>query len=209
MKLFTIAIALLFASASVVAQDNEAKAKKILDGLSKEMKAYKSIYIEFKSSIKGEGTNISSEGKAWIKGDKYFYQDKDAKIWNNLVNVWNLEIGDDVCYKTEADEEDGINPSKLLRIWEDGFKYSYYDKASTATTHAIKLFPKDPKGSKYHTVIIKVNKSTNKISGMTVKTKDGMTVHYTISKFSVNIDVSDSKFKFDKAKNPGVKVEEL
>jgi outer membrane lipoprotein-sorting protein len=209
MKLFTIVIALLFASASAVAQDNEAKAKKILDGLSKEMKAYKSIYIEFKSSIKGDGTNISSEGKAWIKGDKYFYEDKDAKSWNNLEHIWNLENGEDVCYRTKADEEDGINPSKLLRIWESGFKYSYYDKASSTTTHAIKLFPKDPKGSKYHTVIIKVNKSTNKISSMSVKTKDGMTVHYTISKFSPNIDVSDSKFKFDVAKHPGITVEEL
>ncbi|MBL4702902.1 MAG: outer membrane lipoprotein carrier protein LolA [Flavobacteriales bacterium] len=209
MKLFTIAIALLLTTGSVFAQDSEEKAKKILDGLSKEMKSYKSIYIEFKSSIKGEGTNKSSEGKAWIKGDKYYYEDKESKTWNDTEYVWNLEIGDDVCYKSEADDEVGVNPSKLLRIWEDGFKYNYYDDASTSTIHAIKLFPKDPKSSKYHTVIIKVNKATNKISSMTVKTKDGITLHYSITKFSPNIDVNDSKFKFDKAKNAGITEEDL
>lgn len=208
-KVFTITIALLFASAAVFGQDGEAKAKKILDGLSKEMKTYKSIYIEFKSSIKGEGINTSSSGKAWIKGDKYFYEDSETKMWNNEVNLWNLEIDEGVCYKSNADEEEGISPSKLLRIWEDGFKYDYYDKGSTDALHAIKLFPKDPKESKYHTVIIKVKKSSNKIYSMTVKTKDGMTLHYTISKFTPNVDVKDSKFVFDKAKHPGVEEEEL
>ncbi len=197
------------AGVTAFAQDSEEKARKILDGLSNDMKSYKSIYIEFKSSIKMEGVNNSSTGKAWVKGDKYYYEDSDTKMWNNGEYFWNLEVGDGVCYKSEADEEEGISPSKLLRIWEDGFKYMYDDKLSTTKAHAIKLFPKDPKNSKYHQVIIRVSKATGKISGMTIKMKDGATLHYTITKFTPNVDVDDAKFKFDKAKHPGVEEEDL
>ena len=72
-----------------------------------------------------------------------------------------------------------------------------------------KAVSENPKESKYHTLIVKVNKSTPKIHSMTVKTKDGMTLYYTITKLTPNIEVGDSKFKFDPAKNPGVEVEEL
>jgi outer membrane lipoprotein-sorting protein len=208
-QLFTISMALLMTATSAFAQDSQEKAKKILDALSTEMKTYKSIYIEFKSSIKGEGINTSSSGTAWIKGDKYYYEDAESKIWNDTKTVWNLEIDEGICYESEADEEEGINPSKLLRIWEDGFTYDYYDKGATTSLHAIKLYPKEPKSSKYHTVIIKVKKSTNKIYSMTVKTKDGMTIHYTISKFTADVEVKDSKFVFNIAKHPGVEIEKL
>lgn len=207
-KLLVITCSILVCTISGFTQEDE-RAKKVLDGVSKEMSTYNTIYIEFKSSIKAEGVNSSSSGKAWIKGNQYYYEDENAKIWNNTKFLWNLEVDEGVCYKTQADEEEGINPSKLLRIWEEGFKYQYYEKGSTTSLHAIKLFPKNPKESKYHTLIVKVNKSTPKIHSMTVKTKDGMTLYYTITKLTPNIEVGDSKFKFDPAKNPGVEVEEL
>jgi len=207
-SILTITALCLLMSAPSIAQ-NEEKAKTILDGISKEMASYKTIYIEFNSKIKSEGVNSSSAGKAWIKGSKYYYEDNNANIWNDTEYLWNLELDEGVCYKSDADEEEGINPSKLLTIWEDGFKYQYYDQGSTAKLHAIKLFPKEPKESKYHTLIVKINKAENKVHSMTVKTKDGISLYYTIEKMLANIEISDSKFKFDKAKHPGIEIEEL
>lgn len=198
----------MLTSGSFTAQDEE-KAKIILDGLSKEMATFKTIYIEFNSKIKSEGVNSASSGKAWIKGNKYYYEDNNAQIWNDGEYLWNLELDEGVCYKSDADDEDGINPSKLLTIWEDGFKYQYYDKGSTEAIHAIKLFPKEPKESKYHTLIVKVNKAANAIHSMTVKTKDGISLYYSIEKMSSNLEISDSKFMFDNAKHPGIEIEEL
>jgi len=67
----------------------------------------------------------------------------------------------------------------------------------------------EPKESKYHTLIVKINKAENKIHSMTVKTKDGISLYYTIEKMLSNIEITDSKFKFDKAKHPGIEIEEL
>jgi len=207
-KLITIICVLLISSMTGFTQDDE-KAKAVLDGVSTEMSTYKTIYIEFKSRIKTEGVNSSSSGKAWIKGNKYYYEDASSRIWNNTEHLWNLELDEGVCYKSQADDEEGINPSKLLRIWEDGFKYQYYAKGSTTDLHAIKLYPKNPKENKYHTLIVKIKKSKPEIHSMTVKTKDGMTLYYNITKLTPNIEVNDSKFKFDLAKNPGIELEEL
>ena len=56
---------------------------------------------------------------------------------------------------------------------------------------------------------MKINKSSGQISSMLVKMKDGGSLHYVITKFTPNLEMSDSKFSFDKKKNPGVTVEEL
>ena len=110
-SILTITALCLLMSAPSIAQ-NEEKAKTILDGISKEMASYKTIYIEFNSKIKSEGVNSSSTGKAWIKGSKYYYEDNNANIWNDTEYLWNLELDEGVCYKSDADEEEGINPSK-------------------------------------------------------------------------------------------------
>lgn len=213
-RLFTLTLALLFVGAGVFAQqqDHDPKAKTILDKLSKDMKSYKSISISFKSSIKGEGINESSTGKAGIKGDSYFYADDNQKMWSDGSQVWSLEDGDDVCYVSDADDdESGLSPKKMLTIWEDGFKYKYIGETekNSIKMDRIKLFPNNPKKSKYHTVELLINKAKNRIHSVKIKTRDGLTISYTLTKFTPNVEFSSSKFKFDKSKHPGVEIEEL
>lgn len=214
-KLFTLALGLLMLGGVAIAQnttEQDPKAKKILDKLSKEMKSYSSISIEFKSTIKGSDINESSNGKAGIKGNSYFYKDDQQKIWSDGESVWNLPLDEDVCYKTEVEEgEDAINPKKLLTIWEDGFKYKYIGETTKGGVKVdeIKLYPKNPGKSQYHQVKMYINKSTGKIHSMNIKTKEGITLGYTITKFTPNVELKSSQFKFDPSKHPGIEVEEL
>ena len=53
-KLLVITCSILVCAITGFTQEDE-KAKKVLDGVSKEMSTYNTIYIEFKSSIKAEG----------------------------------------------------------------------------------------------------------------------------------------------------------
>lgn len=206
-KLFTLSI-LSFCLVFVgMAQDQDVKAKPILDKLSKEMKSYKSIGVDFKMTIKGSRSE-STTGTAGISGEKFFFHTKQEKTWNNGVNHWSLEDGDDVCYQSDVDEEeDALNPKEILTIWENDFKYKYIE--GTDTHHIIKLYPNDPKKSKYHTVTMKVKKSGNKLSSISIKTKDGMTIALTVVKLTPNKEFKSSDFMFSKAKNPGIEIEEL
>ena len=52
--------------------------------------------------------------------------------------------------------------------------------------------------------ILKINKEKKQIHSVTVKGKNGDTMTYKITKFTPNVEVKDSDFKFDKSKHPGV-----
>ena len=73
-----------------------------------------------------------------------------------------------------------MNPTKLLTIWEKGFKYRFIkDEGGIQEIH---LFPTDTKKTKYHTVIVKVDKAKTQVSSVTVKGKSGDVTELIINK---------------------------
>ena len=95
-----------------------------------------------------------------------------------------------------------------MTIWETGFKSKYEkeDKLNNEAVHVINLYPKNPSKVEYHTIVLYVSKSTNELKKAVMKTKDGTTMTYTVTKFTANPTVEDSMFVFDKKKYPGYTV---
>lgn len=192
---------------TISAQENKELAKQILAELSEEAKSYKTMTIDFKLSIKSADLNESQTGKAYTKGTKYYYSTDEREVMSDGETVWTFMKDDNECYIDEAKEVSGdFNPSEIMTIWDKNFNYQYIkeEKVGETTLHELKLFPKDPKNSKYHTVILKVNRDKKQVSKVIIKTKDGVTLLFNISKLVPNQDVSESKFKWDKTKHPGV-----
>jgi outer membrane lipoprotein-sorting protein len=192
---------------SAFAQD--AKSQGILDKLSAKMKAQKSFYIEFSASIKNadNGTNESETGKGWVKGEKFYASYGDNTIISNGIKTWTIIKEEKMVYETDANEKDeeSMNPKELMTIWETGFKNKYEreDKLNNESVHVISLYPKNPGKVDYHTITLYISKSTNELKKAVMKTKDGTTMTYTITKFQSNPTVEDSKFVFDIKKYPG------
>jgi outer membrane lipoprotein-sorting protein len=107
-----------------------------------------------------------------------------------------------------TDDEDAINPKKLMTIWENGFKNKYIkeDKLSGESVHVIDLYPKNPSKADYHTIVLFISKGDVELKKAIMKGKDGTTMTYSLTKFQENPDVEDSKFVFDKKKYPGYPV---
>ena len=72
-----------------------------------------------------------------------------------------------------------------------------------AAVHVINLFPKNPGKVQYHTIILYISKSTNDLKKAIMKAKDGTVMTYSLTKFTPNAAVEDSKFVFDIKKYPG------
>lgn len=206
-------MSLLLVGTLVNAQDETAKAKTLLDELSKKIKGYTSMQIEFSMALKlSDGTSEEEKGKGTVKDEKYFVEMAGKEIRCDSKKVWTYDAEANECAITCLDdeesskEEDLMNPSKMFTFWEEGLKYTY-EKESTdggVKVDEIKLVPKDPKKSKFHTILLKINKSTKMIHSVTVKGKNGDVMTYKISKFTPNVETKDSDFKFDKTKHPGV-----
>lgn len=193
----------------VQAQDD--KAKEILNAVSEKTKTYKTIYAKFKSKLinKESGLNESQTGKISIKGDKYKIELGDQIVFCNGTKVWTYIKSEKACYESyvSEDDDDQISPSQIFTIWETGYKYKYVSEQNVngKEAHVIKLFPKDPKNSKFHTIILSINKDYS-LNTIEIRGKDGTIMKYIVEEMLPNRPMEDADFVFLKSKYPGVRV---
>lgn len=190
----------------------DAKADGILDKVSAKIKGLKTFYVEFSATIKNStnGTNSNLSGKGWVKGDKYSATYGETTLISNGLKTWSIVKEEKTVYETDASgsDEESINPKKLMTIWETGFK-TKYEKEETLNgekVHVIYLYPKNPKKANYHTIIIYISKEDNELKKAIMKSNDGTVSTFTMTKFTSNPAIEDSKFVFDKSKYPGYTV---
>ena len=163
--------------------------------------------IDFKLTIKTESGSNSVTGKAYMKDNQYYYKTSDGnETFSDGETVWGYEKEDNICYINDVEEMSGVNPKDLMTIWEDNFRYQHAKEEvkDGKTIHQIKLYPKDPKKSKFHTVIMYVNGTDNMLQKVYIKRKDAVTIQFIINELKEKVEINDSKFKWNPSKYPGV-----
>lgn len=188
----------------VMAQDQDPKAKAILDDVSKKTKSYTSFQVEFtmKTTNKTENVNETVNGTATMKGNKYIVDIGKQKILCDGIKIWTLLTKEKECNEelVEDSDNDAMNPTKMMTIWEKGFKYRFIKEENGI--QQIDLFPTNPAKAKYHTVTVKINKATQQVESVIVKGKNGDVTTLTIKKMTPNVTVDDAQFKFTKKQYP-------
>lgn len=201
-KLFS----LLFVCASVLlsAQDQDPKAKGILDELSKTTKAYKTITADYAFIILNkEKKQVEKQAhKVQVKGNKFKLDIPGNTIVCDGTTLWNYnKDAKEVTIKTfESGNEDQLNPSKIFTIYESGYKFKYNkeEKVGTAMCHVIDLYPSvKPEKKKFHTVQIYIDKVKKQVVKMVMQMKDGGQNVYEIKTFKPNAEIADPVFVFD------------
>jgi len=201
-KLFS----LLFVCASVLlrAQDQDPKAKGILDELSKTTKAYKTITADYAFIILNkEKKQVEKQAhKVQVKGNKFKLDIPGNTIVCDGTTLWNYnKDAKEVTIKTfESTNEDQLNPSKIFTIYESGYKFKYNkeEKVGTAMCHVIDLYPSvKPEKKKFHTVQIYIDKVKKQVVKMVMQMKDGGQNVYEIKTFKPNAEIADPVFVFD------------
>lgn len=200
MKIIAMMCVMLFTAA--FAQTD--KSKSILDELSKKVKSYTSFYLEFKSTVKNSeaGINEVTEGKGWVKGDKFFANLGKNTIISNGVKNWLISTQDKTVYISSVDDsEESINPKRLMTIWEKDVKSKYIKEENGM--HIIHLFPTNPSKKDFHTIVLKISVAGKDLKHIEVRMKDSTRMFYEITKLSPNTEVPDSKFVYNKKDYPG------
>lgn len=180
------------------------KSKNILDELGKKIKGYSTFYIEFKSTVKNPEAGISevSDGKGWVKGEKFNAILGKNTIISNGVKNWVISSEDKTVYiSAVSDDEESINPKKLMTIWEKDVKSKYIKEESGV--HIIHLYPTNPKKKDFHTIVLKISTASRELKSIEVRMKDSTKMFYEILKISPNVEVQDTKFVYNKKDYPG------
>ncbi len=196
------AMMILMLSSITFAQSD--KSKGILDELGKKVKGYTSFYIEFKSTVKNQeaGINEISDGKGWVKGDKFYALLGKNTIISNGIKNWLISSEDKTVYISAVDDsEESINPKKLMTIWEKDVKSKYVKEEGGM--HIIHLYPTNPKKKEFHTIVLKISTSSKDLKSIEVRMKDSTKMFYEITKLTPNVEVQENKFVYNKKDYPG------
>lgn len=203
-KIISLITAFTFLSLTYFAQDQDPKAKTILDDLSKTTKAYKTITSEYIFTIlnKEKKQTEKQTGKVLVKGSKFKLEIPGNTIVCDGKTLWahNKDANEVTIKSFDASNEDQLNPSKIFTLYESGFKYKYdkEEKVGAVMCHVITLFPSvKPEKKKFHTVKLYVDKTKKQVTKMVMQMKDGSTQGYEIKTFKPNAEIADASFTFD------------
>lgn len=199
-----VAILVFISSFGLRAQDQDPKAKVILDEVSKVTKAYKTILADVVFTVYDKDKKPVEKPQNWkvqVKGQKFRLEIPGTVIVCDGKTLWNYnKDAKEVTIKNFDAASDEQNPSKIFTMYETGYKYKYDKevKSGVIMCHAIDLFPVvKPEKKKFHTVKILVDKTKKQVVQLKMMMKDGGVQEYIVKSMKVNTDMPDAQFVFD------------
>jgi outer membrane lipoprotein carrier protein len=206
-------LALLVHLLPVQAQD-DAKSKAILDRLMAQAKTWTSFEADFSSRLQNtrDKLNVEQKGTMKVKGNKFRLQlDKNTIINDGRTLYTYSKESNEVTLSDPAEMDTELDPSKLFTQYEKGFKSQFVEERvdDGVAVQVVKLFPLDAGKKPFHTVVLTVDKNKTEPRSIQVLYKDGNIVTYTLTRFVPNTELADALFTFDKAKYPGVEVNDM
>ncbi len=186
------------------AQDQDPKAKGILDDLSKTTKGYKTISADYVFTIfnKEKKQVEKQNGKVQVKGQKFKLEIPGNIIVCDGKNIWNhnKDAAELTIKNFDANNDDQLNPSKIFTLYETGYKYKFdkEEKLGTISCSVIDLYPSvKPEKKKFHTIKLYIDKTKKQVVQLKMIMKDGGSQLYEIKTFKPNLDLNDAMFSFD------------
>ena len=193
---------------------NDADAKKILDGVSAKFRTFKSPQASFSYKIENaQGKVLSTKkGTVTMKGNKYYVTMSGMEIYSDGRTQWTYDkSANEVTVDNVNTSGSAMTPQKLFTNFYDKdflYKLNGEKKEAGKTLQEIEMTPTD-KTRPFHKVYVLVDKATKTIYSARFLEKTGNRYSYTISAFKPSASASDAAFVFDKKKYPGVEVVDL
>ena len=196
------------------AQDQDPKAKAILDGVSAKTKSYTSIRAKFTYSMENKAENISEsqKGELLVKGEKYRLEIAGQEIISDGKTVWtHLKDAGEVQISEPEYDEGAVSPANIFTIYEEGFKYKFFKEEAREgkKIQLINLYPVNVKEKPYHTIRLAIDQKEKQLISIIIFGKDGNIFTYKIKNLATDLPVKESDFTFKASDFPGVEVIDL
>jgi outer membrane lipoprotein-sorting protein len=215
MKRFFFISILLFLAISGFAQQ-DAKAKEILEKVTKTTQSHPSLEAKFSFEMNNKAQNIQEKytGTIILKNKKYKLDIPlmGLKVTSDGKTIWTYMVSSNEVSISNLDEssDDLMDPSKIFTIYERGFNYKYIGETvdGGVAVHNIELTPQKPTGD-IEKIRIKIDKQKSLIKGANMNGKDGNVYTVSIAQFKTDGVFKDSDFVFDTKKYPGIEVVDM
>ena len=213
-RFFFISILLVLATSGFAQQD--AKAKEILEKVTKTTQSHPSLEAKFSFEMNNKVQNIQEKytGTIILKNKKYKLDIPlmGLKVTSDGKTIWTYMVSSNEVSIANLDEssDDLMDPSKIFTIYERGFNYKYIGETvdGGVAVHNIELTPQKPTGD-IEKIRIKIDKQKSLIKGANMNGKDGNVYTVSIAQFKTDGVFKDSDFVFEPKKYPGIEVVDM
>jgi outer membrane lipoprotein carrier protein len=210
-RILTVMVAALCCIAQpALAQD--AKAKTILDAMSKKVSALKTLKASFSLKLTSGRMNDTKTGSFSMKGKKYHVNLNGQEIICDGRTVWTYnKDANEVQISNYNPSEQTISPDKLFtNFYDKEYKYRY---AGARTVNGkqcdvIELTPNN-KSQQFSKIELAIDKKSGLLAGGFIWEKSGTQYQYMVSNLTTNANIPDAAFSFNTKAHPGVEVVDL
>ncbi|MGB2129637.1 MAG: LolA family protein [Flavicella sp.] len=202
MKKNLIFTTLLFISYNTFAQNSE-KAATLLNEVASKMASYTTMHIDFSYELINTEVDIKqvSSGSVITKAEKYNLNFMNNTFIHDGDNTYVIVAEDEEVNIIEGgDEEDLLNPSKLLFFYKEGYQYQWKESKTIngKKIQFIKLIPIDTKTEASH-FVLGIDVSKKHIYNISETGENSTVTTFTINSLKVNEQTEDNVFSFDEA----------
>lgn len=194
-------------------QDPEAK--KILDRVAEKSKKYTTIQTDFELTIdnRREDFSSSSKGILKVKGDKYFMESADTRVYYDGETLWTYmeDINEVTITEPDKESEDFVeNPTLIFDLYNSDFKYRLLGevKLDAGWMYEIDLFPNDL-NQPYSRFKVLIKKDTEELYLVEAVGKDGIDYRATLENAVYDVPLNDDLFVFRPEDHKGIEVVDL
>ena len=211
-RLFTIIIALMSISV-LTAQNVDGGANDLLKKVSLQYQKYNTMQFHYTlKTTKDDKTLGVSEGDFYLKGGKYKTNFGGQQLYCDGTSIWSYDkdANEVSIYEYDPDDDQNpMNPQRVLKDWASNFRAKFIrDEFTNNVQYSIvDLTPKTAQS--YYRIRVYIVKTSLKIAKIAVYEKDNTIYTYSITQFKSDIPLDDKLFVFDKAKHPGVAVNDM
>ncbi|XZF13855.1 LolA family protein [Chitinophagaceae bacterium MMS25-I14] len=213
-KILSLAVLIMLYTLQPATAQTDAKAKSVLDAVSKKVSALKSLKANFALHLTGANGKVSEtkKGTFSMKGQKYHVVLGGQEIICDNKTVWTYtKDANEVQVSNFNPNEQTISPTKLFtNFYDKEYKYKYLGerKVNGKNCDVVELTPVS--GAKqFKKIELAVDKTSSTIAGGNIWEKNGNKYQYEVSGFTPNAPIADAAFSFDAKQHPGVEVVDL
>lgn len=213
MKNLAVLMIVAVMSVAATAQNVDGGANDLMKKVSLQYQKYTTMQFHYTlKTTKEEKTLAVKQGEVYIKGSKYKTTFGNQQFWCNGTSVWSYDKSTNEVSIYEYDPEDDqnmLNPQRILKNWSTQFRAKFIrDEFQNNVQYSIvDLTPKTSQS--YYRIRVYIVKTSLKIAKVALYEKDNTIFTYHIEQFKSDIPLDDKMFVFDKAKYPGVEVNDM
>ena len=197
----------IFLSGTAVKAQTTEAAKKLLDQVSAKIASFKTMQFDFVYVLENRQENIKqeTEGSVTVSGDRYKLNFLGAEqLFDGQKTYTIVPENEEITISTVEEEDDfGINPSKLLYFYKEGYAFQWDIKQNVMGRNIqfIKLIPiEENKEVKY--LLLGIDTRLKTIYRLIEIGANETRTTLTISNFTPNIKLAANYFTFDATQYP-------